>query len=391
MTGNSLNPPLTPHPDAVDQERDGATPKAGPQGQSPGSEAEPAKALGSSADDIGLLLRHPSPDPYLADETALDDRTVTSTADSNAVTSPSGEGQPPPAPGSSGRVIDGSEPSYSASSLSGSESEIALGIKFTPTPESPSPDESRSHSPAEAVVDGAAEVEEPRISWPLLLLASYASALTLAVAWMLWSGRTTRRSDPSESELLASSLPGAPGRGSPAVSNESLPPLPEPNLVRLGETVYLGDLGITPRSIVRRELQLVHLEGATGEYREAPPSLVLTLSLSNRSGKRAFAPLDPAFVRDSTLAVDQPFIENRGRRRILMFRLAIESEWSIEGQSFPTLKPGETTETILVSEPVQVRELSAPLVWHVKLRTSVFQTDVVGVRFAPEDVADDAP
>jgi hypothetical protein len=74
-----------------------------------------------------------------------------------------------------------------------------------------------------------------------------------------------------------------------------------------------------------------------------------------------------------------------------MFRLAVESEWSIDGQSFPSLKPGETAETIVVSEPVRVSELSGPLIWHVKLRTSDFQSDVVGIRFTADNVIDHEP
>ena len=69
-----------------------------------------------------------------------------------------------------------------------------------------------------------------------------------------------------------------------------------------------------------------------------------------------------------------------------MFRLAIESEWSIEGQVFPSLKPGETAETILVSEPVAMADLHGTMTWHVKLRTGPYRTDVLGVQFSVEDV-----
>jgi len=54
---------------------------------------------------------------------------------------------------------------------------------------------------------------------------------------------------------------------------------------------------------------------------------------------------------------------------------------------FP-LKPGAKTDTIVVSEPVPLADLAGPVIWHVKLRTGTYQTDVVGVRFTAEDVRD---
>jgi hypothetical protein len=280
---------------------------------------------------------------------------------------------------------------YAAAPLSTSENDLVLGIKFTPVPESRSTDASPAASPARIVEAGADEQDEPRISWPLLLLGSYASALTLAIAWLLWTGRTVRGLPSSEPEPTAKITLTKNSRQGPGRLSDRIPPLPARNLVGLGNTLKVGDLEITPRSIVRRGLELVRLEGATGDRREGSPSLVLEMSLINRSGAQGLAPLEPAFVRDSNIAVDQAFIENPGGRRISMFRLATESEWSIEGQVFPTLGPGEGTDTILVSEPVQVHELSGALIWHVKLRTSVFQTDVVGVRFTPQDVVDNGP
>ena len=117
-------------------------------------------------------------------------------------------------------------------------------------------------------------------------------------------------------------------------------PLPVHNLVDLGKTLRLGDLELTPLSIVHRSVYLYRLEGATGEERESQDSLVLTLRLTNRSETRAFAPLDRSFIRDSGAAEDHTYIESSDGRHIPMFQLAAESEWSIQDQQFPVLKPG---------------------------------------------------
>ena len=116
----------------------------------------------------------------------------------------------------------------------------------------------------------------------------------------------------------------------------------------------------------------------------------MTLELANRSTSSTFAPLDPAIVRESVPAVDQSFIDVPGGRRIAMFRLAMESEWSIQGQGFPALEPGGLADTILVSEPVAMSHLAGTMTWHVKLRTGPNRTDVLGVRFMAEQVANES-
>ena len=152
----------------------------------------------------------------------------------------------------------------------------------------------------------------------------------------------------------------------------------------------LGELKVTPRSIARRPVELLRLQGTAEGERETSPTLVMTLELANHSSASNFAPLDPAIVRDSLPAVDQSFIELPGGRQIAMYPLAGESEWSIQDQVFPPLQPGETVETILVSEPVEMADLKGSMIWHVKLRTTPFRTDVVGVRFTADQVVNES-
>lgn len=190
------------------------------------------------------------------------------------------------------------------------------------------------------------------------------------------------------SEPVFGTNTASPSRG--ASGTGDLLPLPAPNVTDLGRPLRLGDLEVTPRSIARRPVELIRLQGTAEGDRESSPTLVLTLELTNRSTTSTFAPLDPAIVRDTVPAVDQSFIDVPGGRRIAMFRLAIESEWSIQDQDFRALKPGETVETILVSEPAAMAELKGAVTWHVKLRTAPFRTDVVGVRFIAEQVANES-
>ncbi|MGD0045284.1 MAG: hypothetical protein ABSE84_33610, partial [Isosphaeraceae bacterium] len=266
-------------------------------------------------------------------------------------------------------------------------SQHELDIAFSPSPDT----QPASHQPSVSSPQPAGEMQNevvaPRISWPLLLVSSYASALTLALGFILWTGRGPLRLDfsPSSSEPVPGSHGASPSRGA-SLTGDVLLPLPAPNVTDLGRPVRLGELEVTPRSIARRSVRLLRLQGTAKGRRVSSPTLVMTLELANRSTSSTFAPLDPAIVRDPVPAVDQSFIEVPGGRRIAMFRLAMESEWSIRDQDFPALEPGELADTILVSEPVAMSDLTGTMTWHVKLRTGPYRTDVLGVRFSVEDV-----
>ncbi len=366
MSPNSLDStPITPFPDPPSHSGEEPEPGTGQPVDSPAAR-NVTKPPTSSADDLGLLLAQSAPDPYLAE--------VVGTSD-------------PVDPGEPRVDIDAAEPVSSLDSLSLSEHE--LGIAFSPSPDT----QPSSHQPAAGSPEPAGEMQAeavaPRISWPLLLVSSYASALTLALGFILWTGRGPSRLGFSTSSIEP--VPGthgaSPGRGASRTGDVPLP-LPAPNLTDLGRPVRLDELEVTPRSIARRPVELLRLQGTAEGERESSPTLVIILELANRSTASTFAPLDPAIVRDPLPAVDQSFIEVPGGRRIAMFRLAIESEWSIQDQVFPALQPGETVETILVSEPVAMADLKGTMTWHVRLRTAPYRTDVLGVRFSVEDVID---
>jgi hypothetical protein len=365
MSPNSLNStPITPFPDPPSHSGEEPVPVTGRPVHSP-APGDVTKPTTSSADDLNLMLAQSAPDPYLAEGVGTSD---------------------PADPGKPLDDIEGGEPVSSLDSLSLSENE--LDITFSPSPDT----QPASHQPAASSAGPAGKMQDeavaPRISWPLLLVSSYASALTLALGFILWTGRGLSRLDFStSSEPVPGSTGASPGGGASG-TGEDLLPLPAPNVTNLGGPVRLGEIEVTPRSIARRPVELLRLQGTAEGERESSPSLVLTLELANRSTGSTFAPLDPAIVRDTVPAVDQSFIEVPGGRRIAMFRLAIESEWSIRDQLFPALQPGETVETILVSEPVAMTDLKGTMTWHLKLRTAPYRTDVLGVRFSVGEVID---
>ncbi len=365
MSPNSLNStPITPFPDPPSHSGEEPEPVTGLPDDFP-APRDVTKPSTSSADDLSLLLAQSDPDPYLAEDEGTSD---------------------PADPGKPLDDIEGGEPVSSLHLLSSPEN--GLDIACSPAPGT----QPSSHQPAASSPEPAGEMQNeaaaPRISWPLLLVSSYASALTLALGFILWTGQGLSRLDFSpSSEPVPGSTGASPSRGA-SLTGDVLLPLPAPNVTDLGRPVRLGELEVTPRSIARRPVELLRLQGTAEGDRESSPSLVLTLELANRSTGSALTPLDPAIVRDPVPAVDQSFIEVPGGRRIAMFRLAIESEWSIRDQLFPALQPGETVETILVSEPVAMTDLKGTMTWHRKLRTAPYRTDVLGVRFSVGEVID---
>ncbi len=366
MSFNSLNStPVTPFPDPPDRDVEQPDPMAGGPVDSP-LPPSMVKPTTSSADDLSLLLAQAAPDPYLT------------------------EGEPPQPldePAKPQADVDGPEPAPFLGSLSSSENE--LDITFSPPPDQePAASSTPSIRPPEPTNALPDDAPSARVSWPLLLVSSYASAMTLALGFILWTGRGLWRTDSGGSSEPPSGISsGSNIRGAGPMRN-ARPPIPAPNLTTLGRPLRLGELEVTPRFITRRPVYLLRLEGAAEGERESTPVLVMTLELANRSTASSFAPLDPAIVRDPVPTVDQSFIELPGDHRIAMFRLAIESEWSIQDQAFPTLQPGDIAETILVSEPVAMSDLAGTMTWHVKLRTAPYRTDVLGVQFTAQNVVD---
>lgn len=396
MTGNSLgSAPLTPFPDPPSHS--GEEPAAGPLSSPDDSEQQTNRPdiATSSADDLNLLLVQPVPDPFL--DSASDEPPE----QLKAAELPSAQGSRlcvapvlPTAPADLAGPrpdIDGTERVSVFDSLSSSENEFHLPVVFTPPPDAPP----RAGLPPRAdpvtfstSLEDRVDQERHGISWSLLLVASYASAVTLSLIWILWTGRAlSHRRPTSNSSTEAPAHDSDKGsRLRPALPRPAR--LPAQNLTTVETSIRLGELELVPVSISRRGIELERLDGFDGETRQIEDVLVLSVRLTNRAADLTFAPLEPAFVRSSGSADDDSFIETATGKRIPMYQLAPESEWSIHDQRFPVLKPGEAGETILVSEPVQMNDLTGPLIWHIKIRTGTYRTDVLGVQFTRENVLD---
>lgn len=251
---------------------------------------------------------------------------------------------------------------------------------------------------ATSVDDGpaaASEVRERPTRWGTVLLGSYASAMTLACAWLLWeAGRhhpeSTTALEPPRAAVVRDE---GPARADRSRKDEGPAPIPADRRTSLGKPLQVGDLEVTPLEVLRGPVRLVRdtPEGGRRHREGGDGALKLRLRLRNRSADTTFAPLDEAFVRDPDRGRPDSFVENGRDDRIYPYRLAIRSEWTIVGQPFRDLRPGEAFDTVIVSAPdARVPAGSSPT-WRLRLRTGANRDDVIGVDFPADAIRPEDP
>jgi hypothetical protein len=217
-------------------------------------------------------------------------------------------------------------------------------------------------------------------NWPMVLLASYASAATLALIWWVVLPRLRGRNDV---DTMATPSPAivAARRADRSHKVEPTAPIPADRLTTIGQPLTLGSLEITPIDVARTDVNLRRASlGGGGEEKEGGTgAMALRLRLRNTSDDTVFVPLDEAFVRDRDDGLSDSFVELDSGERIYLYPLSVDSEWSIVGQDFPALKPGEARETRVVTA-ADFPSTSSGMTWHLKLRTGLKETAVIGVK-----------
>jgi hypothetical protein len=230
------------------------------------------------------------------------------------------------------------------------------------------------------------QASEAGIPWFSLLLLTYASVLTLALTWMFWTGRVSHQDDAgaATSSHVATDLPGKPAESH---KNEAVPPLPTENVTDLRQKLRIGNLELEPVGIAVAPAELVRSINPGDWRQESTDSLILTLQLTNVSTDESFAPLERTFVREQASPLDRSLIETADGTRIGLFPLAYDSEWSIQGQEFPLLKPGESAQTVIVSEAGAAERVQDRATWRIRVRVGPYRSDMVGVRFTKADLS----
>ncbi|MDR3622049.1 MAG: hypothetical protein P4L85_22055 [Paludisphaera borealis] len=373
ITGNPLTePPHTPFPDALASSD--SEPSHGPFPPTPPLNAGQPLVVPetTTADDISLILttsiEKPEPDPMLGSGY------------------PSSTSPPESIPGGDHEPL--ATFSMPASASTSDPLGLDIGIQLAPSSDSVARQRAAAEVSGDEIEGHAGDDSKPPYSLPMLLLVSYASAVTLALVWVLWTGRGLSKPTADRGGSVSSSLPAIDWAKVSAPKRAPVSSLAADRVTGLGKPLVIGDLEVTPIVVLFQNVRVYRIVDPDAERRENPACLVLTLRLRNKSSDRRLTPLELASVRDAVDPTEASFIETASGERIAMFKLAMESEWSIENQSFPAVEPGGAEDVILVSEPVEEPRLASPLVWRIKLKTGVGRSEEIGVRFARQEIGD---
>ena len=243
----------------------------------------------TSGDDLNLALAKPIPDPLLGEFHApptarnepLDECDAPNEANRETPSSSSVKVATVPF-----RVAESPSPPGSYDALTGGVDLSAWTPRTT-------------RGEPEADEDGPDDQALPRgMSLATLLLMSYASAVTIGLVWVLWTGRKAR--DPVEADppatVDARLDPGSRAEHSRKI--EPRPSVPRRNLVGLGQTVKIGLMEITPLGVSSGTVRLVRNFGAREGKSGGQGALKLRVKLRNTSTDTVLAPLDESFLRD---------------------------------------------------------------------------------------------
>jgi hypothetical protein len=222
-------------------------------------------------------------------------------------------------------------------------------------------------------------------NWPMVVLASYASAVTLALIWWVVVPRLRGRSDVDN---FSAPTPVAVGtrRADRSREVEPPPPIPADRITVLGKPLVVGSLEVTPLDVSRTDVKLrrATLSGKREEKEGGSGAMALRLRLRNTSSDAVFAPLDEAFIRDRDDGLSESFVDLDGGCRVYLYPLPVDSEWSIAGQDFPDLKPGEAKVTRVVTA-ADFPSTASETTWRIELRTGLKDSAVVGIRVPGTD------
>jgi hypothetical protein len=287
-------------------------------------------------------------------------------------------------------------------------------------------------APARRGRDGAGRVNWfiPLVFVPLVIYAIAATAVA-GFIYLRWQ---------SEKPSLFDQLPDVEG-DTPGVRKEkrkvrlvitrelALTKLPEHLRVKLGDTIQVGDLRVTPVKVERRKVALLAANAPDQPEPSPHDALVLTLRLKNTADDYAFTPLDNYFDRAwkpgndeavplTVLQTDREaffggpakwFAQDGARRQ--------EREWLHGRKNVDRagLAPGEEAETIVATDgwdpaipahlfgaDAEGQRAKAPyrgkLLWRVQIRRGLVEwrgkdvpaTAVIGVEFDDRAYSDGA-
>lgn len=210
-----------------------------------------------------------------------------------------------------------------------------------------------------------------------LMVASYASALSLAFVFLLLQFLSVR------THQLESLPDVVPEIRNGEVALKIAPPdanVAPGHILAVGESQRYGSLKVTPLRVSLGALRFEHaLHDPTAQRSPSEPVLKLWLRFENVSRDQRFSPLDSLLLfKRHYQGLGKPELTNQFLCRTderhpdgnlhHVFELSPTSEFRIAGQQLDqVLGPGESLETFIPSAE-QIDDLTGDLVWRVQFR-----------------------
>ena len=244
--------------------------------------------------------------------------------------------------------------------------------------------------------------EPPRLGLLFILLLSYASAVTLALIYLLWS----RGVGDQQRHQLEDLRDPVDEQGTVRIYRRDAD-LPPGHVLTLGEVRRFGAIQVEPLRVTQGPIEFQHFSGdRRKKMPNSPPVLKLWLRFTNLSTSQKIAPLDALLLykrqmnREGTMVANTFVCRTDAQASgpvVFSFPAALNSEWDMDDQSLGReLEPGESIDTYIPSDSDGLDQLSGQLVWRFQLRkgyapTGRGVTTLVEVKFDAADVQSEQP
>jgi hypothetical protein len=214
----------------------------------------------------------------------------------------------------------------------------------------------------------------PQRSLAVVLLFSYASAVTLALIYLL----LTRGGSGPQRHQLEDLRDPVDEEGTVRIIQRGVD-LPLGHTLRLRESRRFGNILVEPLRVTRGPIEFEHFSGNPRKtHPPTPPVLKLWLRLTNVSTDQEIAPLDGLLLYKRALNREGQVVANafvcraedvRDGEVVFTYPASPNSEWDMRGQHLGrVLKPGESLETFIPSDTEGLDRLQGELVWRFQLR-----------------------
>lgn len=251
----------------------------------------------------------------------------------------------------------------------------------------------------------AVEARQKHLTMLLLLVGSYASAVTMALIYLLTFGKTHPLESLPDVKVPVNKKSGDVALTYYSPKNDLAPG----HVLKLGQSQRFGSVKVTPVKVTRGAVTFEHGDQKGADVRRpTEPLLKLWLKFENVSTNQTFAPLDPLlmFKRKSSKSFGNPVYANnfvgstvdrkQGGALLYVYDHPIYSEFVMTGQKLDQpLPPGESWLTFIPSEEEAI-QLSGELVWRFHFRKGYHPrsfngvTTLVDVEFSSQDITDDS-